>query len=63
MSSTKRCARDGSQALTKIESTITSKLIKGSQNDQYRKYPVLEDLQGGGRQKFVALMVFDLVIL
>ena len=45
-----------------IKSTIDCKLIEESQNDQYKKYSVFEDLQDGSKQRFVAVMVYDLAI-
>ena len=34
-----------SEVLKKIKSTINCKLIEESQNDQYKKYSVFDDLQ------------------
>ena len=49
-----------SEALTNNKSSINSKLIEVSQNDQNKKYSVFEDLQNGSKQKSVAFMVYDL---
>ena len=43
-----------SEALKKIKSTINYKLITECQNDQYKKYPVFDDLQDGSKQTSVA---------
>ena len=51
-----------SEALTKSKSPMNSKLIAESQNDQYKKYSVFEDLQNGSKQKSAAFMVYDLAI-
>ena len=39
---------------------MNCKLIEESQNDQYKKYSVFDDLQDGSKQKSVAFMVYDL---
>ena len=46
-----------SEALTNSKSSIKSKLIEESQNDQYKKCSVFEDRQSGSKQKSVAFMV------
>ena len=46
-----------SEALTNSKSLIKSKLIEESQNCQYKKYSVFEDLKNGSEQK-VALLWF-----
>ena len=56
----KGCKRGGIRSFEKIESTINSKLIEESQNDQYKKYSVFDDLQYGSKRKSVAFMVYDL---
>ena len=48
-----------SVALKKIKSNTNSKLVEESQNDQYKKYSVFDDLQDGGKQKSIAFMVHD----
>ena len=42
-----------------IKNTINCQLIEESQNDQYKKYSVFDDLQDGSKQKSVAFMVDD----
>ena len=54
--------RGGIRSFEKIKSTINSKLIEESKNDQYKKYSVFEDLQNGSKQKFVAFVAYNLVI-
>ena len=44
-----------SEALKKIKSIINCKLMEESQNDKYKKYSVLDNLQDGSKQKSVAL--------
>ena len=56
------CATGVPQALTNSKSSIKSKLIEESQNNQYKKYSVFEDLQNGSKQKFVAFIIYDLLI-
>ena len=56
----KGCAEEVSEALKKIKSNINSKLVEESQNDQYKKYSVFDDLRDGSKQKSVAFMVHDL---
>ena len=51
-----------SEPLTKSKSSIRSKLIAESQNDQYKKYSVFKDLQNGSKQKSAAFMVYNLAI-
>ena len=51
-----------SEAVASSESSIKSKLIEESQNEQYKKYSVFEDLQNGSKQKCFAFMVYDLAI-
>ena len=51
-----------SEALTNFKSSINSKLIGGSQTDQYKKCLVPEDLKNGSKQKSVSFMVYDLAI-
>ena len=51
-----------SETLTKSKSSIKSKLIEESQNDQYMKYSIFKDPQNGCKQKSVAFMVYDLAI-
>ena len=46
-----------SDNLTKIKSTINCELSEESQNDQYKKYSVFEDLRDSSKQKSVACMV------
>ena len=46
--------------LKKIKSTRNGTLIEESQNVQYEKYSVFDDLQDGSKQKSVAFMVYDL---
>ena len=46
--------------MKKIKSTMNCKLIEESQNDQYKKYLVFEDLQDGSKLKSVASMAYDL---
>ena len=53
----RRQSKEVSQALKKIKSTINCKLIEESQNDQYKKYSVFDNLQDGSNQKSVAFMV------
>ena len=43
-----------------IKSNTNSKLVEESQNDQYKKYSVFDNLQDGSKQKSVAFMVHDL---
>ena len=49
-----------SETLKKIKSTINCKLIEESQNDQYKKHSVFDDLQDGSKQNSVAFMAYDL---
>ena len=56
----KGCVRGGIRSFGKIKNTINCKLIEESQNDQCKKYSVLDDLQNGSKQKSVAFMVYDL---
>ena len=51
-----------SEALTNSKSSIKSKLIEESQNDQYRKYSLFNNLQNGSKQKSVTFMVYDFAI-
>ena len=51
-----------SGALKKMKTTMNCKLIEESQNDRYEKYSVFDDLQNGSKQKFVAIVVYDLAI-
>ena len=51
-----------SEALTNSKSQIKSKLIEESQNDQYKKYSVFEDLQNDCKQKLVSFLVYNLAI-
>ena len=51
-----------SEVLANSKGSIYSKLTKESQNDQYKKYSVFEDLQNGSKQKSVAFTVYDLAI-
>ena len=51
-----------SEVLKIIKSTTHRKLKEESQNDQYKKCFVFEDLQGGSKQKFIPFMVYDLAI-
>ena len=51
-----------SEPLTKSKSSIKSKLIEESQNDQYKKCSVFKGLQNDSKQKSVAFMVYDLAI-
>ena len=44
-----------------IKSTINCKMMEQSQNDQYKKCSVFEDLQDGSKQKSVAFVVYYLV--
>ena len=48
-----------SEALKNMKS-INCQLIEESQNDQYNKHSVFDDLQDGSKQKAVALIVYDL---
>ena len=48
--------------LTSSKSPIKSKLIEESQNDQYKKYSVFEDLQNGSKQKSRSFIVYNLAI-
>ena len=50
------------EALTNSKSSIKSKLIEESQDDQYKKYSVFKALQNGSKQKPVFFMVYDLAI-
>ena len=52
--------RGGIRSFEKDKITINCKLIAESQNDQYKKYSVFDDLQDGSKQKSVAFMVYDL---
>ena len=56
----KGCTRGVSEALNKIKSTINCKLIAESQNDQCKKYLVIDDLQDDDKQKSAAFMVYNL---
>ena len=58
----KGCTRKGIHSFEKIKSTINCNLIEESQNDKYKKSSVFEDLQDGGKQKFVAIVVYNLAI-
>ena len=49
-----------SKNLKKNKSTINCKLIEESQNDQYKKYSVFDDLQDSSKLQSVASMVYDL---
>ena len=47
------------KALTNSKSSIKSKLIDVSQDDQYKKYSVFEALQNGSKQKSVSY-IYDI---
>ena len=49
-----------SEAFKKIKSIVNCQLIEESQNDQYKKYSIFDDLQDGSKQKSVAFMVYGL---
>ena len=48
-----------SKYFKKIKSTINFKLIEESQNDEYKKYSIFDDVQDGSKQKSVSFMVYD----
>ena len=45
-----------------MKSNINFELIEKCQNDKSKKYSVVEDLQDGSKQKFVAIVVYDLAM-
>ena len=48
------------KAFNEIKSIINCELIEESQNDQYKKYSIFDDIQNGSKQKSVGFMVYNL---